>query len=222
LKPPSATAVAPQVEFWNSWHRHRGAEGHDKPHLELRTRFLGLFSRQRGMSVADLGCGQGHDAVEFALAGLRVTALDFSPVSVEQVRTLAAQRNVAITAQCHDLAQPLPFPDAALDGVYAHLSLHYFDDVTTRSVFDDISRVLNPGGFLVFSVKSTADPYYGTGDEVGPNMFCRNGHLRHFFDRGYLEEILADWKQEDIRACTGYYASRESSAFFHVVVRKPW
>ena len=222
MKRSPATAVPHQVEFWNSWHRHRGADGHDELHQELRARFLALVPSRRGSRVADLGCGQGHDAIAFASAGLQVTALDFSPVSVEQLRSRAAREELVVTAICHDLAQPLPFGDASLDGTYAHLSLHYFDDATTRAVFDDIYRVLSPGGYLVFSVKSTDDPYYGTGEQIGPNMFCRNGHVRHFFDREYLEEILGDWKQDDIRSCTGYYASNEPSAFFHVVARKPW
>ncbi|GGM05260.1 methyltransferase domain-containing protein [Dactylosporangium sucinum] len=218
----SRTTMLPsQVHFWDRWHVRRGATGEDPLHRELRQRFLELMPAGERVSVADLGCGQGHDAVAFAAAGHTVTAIDFSPVSVEQVRRRAEQVHRSVAALCHNLAEPLPFAAGSMHGVYAHLSLHYFDDATTRLVFTEIWRVLVAGGVLVFSVKSTDDPYFGTGDEVGPNMYCRNGHLRHFFSREYLESLLVDWKQEDVRHCRGRYASHEPSAFFHVVARKP-
>ncbi|MGI5246731.1 class I SAM-dependent methyltransferase [Dactylosporangium sp. CA-139066] len=216
------TTLPSQVQFWDSWHGRRGATGQDPVHLELRQRFLDLMSAVRHPRVADLGCGQGHDAVAFAAEQFRVTAIDFSPVSVRQVSRLAAVRNLSVNPVCHDLAQPLPLGSATLDGVYAHLSLHYFDDPTTRLLFAEIWRVLTAGGVLVFSVKSTEDPYFKTGEEVGPNMYCRNGHLRHFFDYDYIEDLLTDWKAKDIQSRNGYYASHEPSAFFHVVARKPY
>ncbi|MET7400526.1 class I SAM-dependent methyltransferase [Dactylosporangium sp. NPDC005572] len=216
------TATLPsQVHFWDTWHLHRGATGEDPLHRELRQRFLDLMPAGERVNVADLGCGQGHDAMAFAAAGLTVTAIDFSPVSVRQVRHLAGQAHRSVAAVCHNLAEPLPLSADSMHGVYAHLSLHYFDDATTRSLFAEIRRVLVAGGVLVFSVKSTDDPYFGTGDEVGPNMYCRNGHLRHFFGSEYLESLLVEWKQEDVRPCAGRYASQEPSAFFHVVARKP-
>jgi SAM-dependent methyltransferase len=216
---PTATFPS-QIEFWNSWHRHRGATGDDEPHCALRQLFLSLMVDYPGGRVADLGCGQGHDALAFVGAGLGVTALDFSPVSIGQVRR-AGRGNPCLDSRLHDLARPLPFDDGSLHGVYSHLSLHYFDDITTRSIFEEISRVLVPGGVLVFSVKSTDDPYYGTGEQVGPQMFCRNGHVRHFFSQDYLDDLLTDWKRKEIRPYQGHYASHEPSSFLHAAALKP-
>ncbi|WP_432984211.1 class I SAM-dependent methyltransferase [Dactylosporangium sp. CA-233914] len=189
MRTPTA-ALPSQVHIWDTWHHRRGATGQDPLHRELRERFVELVTKVENPRVADLGCGQGHDAIAFAEAGCRVTAIDFSPVSVRQARRGAAERDLDVDALCHDLAEPLPLPDASMHGVYAHLSLHYFDDTTTRSLFAEIRRVLTADGVLVFSVKSTDDPYCGTGDEVGPNMYCREGHLRHFFGRDYLKDLL--------------------------------
>lgn len=206
-----------QVEIWNSWHGRHEAPGDDEPQVALRRQFLGAVAV--GGQVAELGCGQGHDAVAFAAAGLGVTALDFSPVAVEQVRERAGRLGVPVLVVRHDLSEPLPFEERSLDGVYAHLSLHYFDDATTRRVFAGIARVLAPGGVLVFSVKSTDDPCHGEGEPVGPRMFRVDGKVRHFFDREYLDGLLGEWEVEEVRSCRGYYASREPSAFLQVVAR---
>jgi len=171
--------------------------------------------------VADLGCGQGHDAVAFAQEGMVVRALDFSQIAITAACAAAEEAGVAVRAQVHNLSAPLPFADASLDGVYSHLALHYFDDRTTRIVFAEIERVLRPGGVLVFSVKSDRDPYYGKGDRLAENLYCRNGHLRHFFSVAYTREVLADWGNSEIGECTGHYASRDESVFIHAVAHKP-
>jgi len=128
---------------------------------------------------------------------------------------------VPIKAVLHDLRNGLPFDTETFDGAYSHLALHYFDDDTTRFIFREIGRVLRPGGLFVFSVKSTADPYFKTGTEIGPNIYCRNGHLRHFFSTSYTNDLLRDWKVASLTEPRGRYASSRPSAFIHVVAYKP-
>lgn len=213
--------VPSQEHFWNEWHRWRGASGTDTPHADLRDSFLAEMKAQVGSDVVDLGCGQGHDALAFARSGLTVHALDFSPEAIAKVENLSGTEIVPIKAVLHDLRRALPFDSEAIDGVYSHLALHYFDDETTRSIFGEIRRVLRPGGLFVFSVKSTADPHFGTGDEIGPDIYCRNGHLRHFFSVNYTTELLRTWQVISLTEPHGRYASSKSSAFIHVVAHKP-
>lgn len=218
--PPTIVDLPAQKSFWDEWHCRRGASGLDAPHMELRHRFIAEMRKAQHGKVADLGCGQGLDAMAFAEAGMTVTALDFSDQAIRQVQALAKRRR-GIVARRHDLSRQLPFPDRSFDGVYSHLALHYFDDPTTRRIFGEVWRILRPGGPFVFSVKSTDDPYYATGEQYGENLYCRNGHLRHFFSVGYTEELLRDWKVEAITTAEGHYASRSSSAFIQVVAHKP-
>jgi SAM-dependent methyltransferase len=49
-----------------------------------------------------------------------------------------------------DLGSPLPFPDAAFDGVIASLVLHYLED--WGPALTELRRVLVPGGRLVVCV----------------------------------------------------------------------
>jgi SAM-dependent methyltransferase len=218
--PQTMVDVPSQKHFWDKWHRRRGASGLDAPHLELRNLFCAEMSAHPHGAVADLGCGQGLDALVFASTGMAVTALDFSPEAIGKVRDLAGKK-AGIVAVQHDLSRPLPFGEDSFDGVYSHLALHYFDDRTTREIFAEIGRVLRPGGPFVFSVKSTDDMYFGTGDRIGPNIYCRNGHLRHFFSIEYTRDLLDDWKIDQVTPQTGWYASSKPSAFIQVVAHKP-
>jgi SAM-dependent methyltransferase len=211
-----------QLTFWNSWHRKRGASGQDAVHRQLREIFLNGLSGPS--EVLDLGCGQGHDLREMAESGHRVAGIDFSPVAIRHTRKrvfgwrYSKRRRTDLLV--HDITDRLPFEDGRFDGVYSHLALHYFHDDVTRRIFREIERVLKPGGLLVFSVKSIEDPYYNDGERLGEHIFCRKGHVRHFFDEGYVKDLLDGWTMEATHSYHGHYACSEPSAFIRVVARK--
>jgi SAM-dependent methyltransferase len=104
----------------------------------------------------------------------------------------------------------LPFADRSFDAVYAHLSVHYFDDAVTRSVFAEMRRVLRPGGFLFVKCKSVDDCLYGVGEQIGPDMF-RSDHTRHFFSRDYLQSMLSEFDIVSLRKSSAAYHGKRSA-----------
>jgi SAM-dependent methyltransferase len=146
-----------------------------------------------GAAVLDLGCGNGRDSTFLATHGHPVTATDFSGVAIKLAQR--QHRRAGLTFQVQDLTQPFPFPDRHFGVVYAHMSLHYFNHTDTARAFAEIARVLKPGGHLFFKCKSTADPLFGDGEPVEPNVFNRGG-LRHFFDDAYVDELLSAYHLE--------------------------
>jgi SAM-dependent methyltransferase len=129
-------------------------------------------------------------------------------------------RRIKNDLRVHDIADGIPFEGERFDGVYSHLALHYFHDDVTRKIFREIERVLRPGGLLVFSVKSTDDPYYGDGERLGEHIFSRKGHVRHFFDEGYVKDLLDGWTIVSTVPYRGHYACSEPSAFIRAVAHK--
>ena len=174
---------------------------------------------RKGMHVLDLGCGYGADAMYFAKNGMKVTAIDFSSTSIDQVRERAANLSIALRAIQHDVSNKLPFPAATFNAVYAHLSLHYFDDETTSAIFAEIRRVLKPGGVLFVKCKSVDDPLYGKGKKIGPDMY-HSEHVRRFFRKEYMEYCLRDWKILRLKRTSSVY-TKYRSAFIEAIARKP-
>ncbi len=141
--------------------------------------------------ILELGCGGGADGEAFAQAGHHVIATDFVPAVVEANRERLAQYP-NLTFRTMRIDEPYPFADASFDAVYAHLTLHYFRNDITTAILTEIHRVLAPGGVLLFACKSPADPGYGKGVEIEPDMFDFHGKVRHFFSQDYARELLAD------------------------------
>lgn len=134
-----------------------------KPHNAYyeRPAMRSLLPEVRGKRVLDAGCGPGVYAEWLVARGAEVVAVDVSPKMV----ALARQRlGAAATVRQADLAQPLPFLDAAaFDVVLCPLVLEYIED--WDRTFAEFYRVLRPGGHLVFSVTHPFFDYLYFGSE---------------------------------------------------------
>ncbi len=173
-----------------------------------------------GSRVLELGCGTGTDAATFARAGHTVVATDFVPAVIATGRERYADLP-GLTFEEMRIDAPFPFADGAFDAVYAHLTLHYYPDQQTREIFTEIRRVLVPAGFLMFACKSPADPAWGKGIELEPDMFDFHGKVRHFFSADYARSLLeTGFVDIDIREHRGKLY-RQRSGWITAIARRP-
>jgi SAM-dependent methyltransferase len=110
-----------------------------------------------GMTVLDLGCGEGRHAFEAFRRGAHVVAVDWGRSEVETTkRWLAA---IADAGEAPGTARyevvrgdltALPFPDAAVDRVIASEVLEHIPD--DPAAFAEIARVVKPGGRVAVTV----------------------------------------------------------------------
>jgi SAM-dependent methyltransferase len=189
------STVPDQRAIWDDWHRtHTSASRSSNAH-NLVDEFVDLLPHSEDHRILEVGCGQGREAIALARMGLAVDAIDLSPLAVALARKNAQKAGVAISIIEHDAAELLPYDSHRFAGVFAHLSLHYFDETTTRKIFAELARVTMPGGGILFTVRSVHDRFYGRGDQVDDNLFCFEGHVRGFFDKQHVRSVLIDWDE---------------------------
>lgn len=107
-----------------------------------------------GSSLLDLGCGTGHLllAINKAIESKKIPELHLNgiDIGIESVRlckeTLAKAGIDDIDVRDGDGAS-MPYADESFDVVVTSLSLHHWTN--PPAVFDEIYRVLRPGGLLV-------------------------------------------------------------------------
>jgi SAM-dependent methyltransferase len=213
----NGTMIPDQRAIWD-----QGWQGRRHPATDFARRSIAQASEALGASslvVVEFGCGTGADACLFARRGHCVTALDFSTSAIAAT-TNAAQRArlTNLTARQLDYSRlPLPFPDGAFDLAYSHLGLHYFPDDLTDALFAEIRRILRPGGIFAIRCKSVADPLFGQGERLGERIYCRNGHVRHFYTKDYMAAKLAAF---DILTLRRTSSIRHHSAYVEAVARR--
>ena len=103
--------------------------------------------------VCDLGCGPGHVARYLRDAGTRVFGLDVSPKMLEEARRL----NPDIRFREGNM-MALDLRDAMLAGIAAFYAIVNIPTELLPTVFQEIERVLQPGGLLLLA--------FHNGDEI--------------------------------------------------------
>ncbi|MBI2887495.1 MAG: class I SAM-dependent methyltransferase [Chloroflexi bacterium] len=101
-------------------------------------------------AALDIGCGPGHLTAQLARLspGLRLVGLDLAPEMLRLASHTYGDADGRLTWQ-QGQAEALPFPDRHFDLVVSSFSLHEWAEPVC--VFDEIARVLKPGGrFAIF------------------------------------------------------------------------
>lgn len=112
-----------------------------------RPAMLELAGDVAGRRILDAGCGAGPLSAALQDRGALVSGFDLSAAMVRLARARLGEEADLLV---HDLADPLPYADAAFDDVVASLVLHYLRDWT--GPLAELRRVLRPGGRLILSV----------------------------------------------------------------------
>jgi SAM-dependent methyltransferase len=108
-----------------------------------------------GGVMLDIGTGQGHSLPELAerFKPSHIHALDPEPDFAERVAAMREACGVPVTLhQAH--AERIPLPDASVDTVLCHQTLHHIVDQATALA--EVFRVLKPGGRLLLAESTRA------------------------------------------------------------------
>jgi arsenite methyltransferase len=108
-----------------------------------------LGAIERGAVVLDLGCGSGTDlliAAQMTGRQGKVIGVDMTPSMLERARASANEMGLENVELHESLIEVLPLEDGSVDVVISNGVIDLVPD--KDAVFDEIDRVLRPGGRL--------------------------------------------------------------------------
>jgi ubiquinone/menaquinone biosynthesis C-methylase UbiE len=194
--------VVPTQAGYDRWAELYDRE--DNPLVLLEEKHLGpLAGEVSGLAVADIGCGTGRHALQWAAAGACVTAVDFSSAMLDRARAKPGAE--AVTFIQHDLAKPFPLQSAAFDRVFCCLVLDHIGALDT--FFAELRRLCRPKGCVIISVMHPAMSLRGvqarfidpaTGRRISPAGHAHQmsdylmGAVRAGLNLGHISEHAAD------------------------------
>lgn len=158
------------------------------PTSRFANRVFLFLKNKKIKTILDLGCGSGRDSMFFTKKGFEVVSLDIF-INASQQEKL---KKAGIKFMNKDIKN-IKFKPKSFDVIYAHLSLHYFDDKTTDKVLNNLYNILKPGGYIFIKCKSTSDKFFGKGKKIEKNYYDF-GHKRHFFTKECMKEKLKKFK----------------------------
>jgi SAM-dependent methyltransferase len=155
----------------------------------------------RGLSILDLGCGDGRNLSLLADLGFQTSAVEIADEICAQVRAFAIEHGLGTEVRTGSNSQ-IPLPDAAFDYVLCCHSLYY---VKAGERFADnlaeLARVVRRGGVVIASLPKKYDRYTLQGAEaIGDNhVIVRHDPLG--LRNGVVYRVFED--EEEIRRVFG-------------------
>lgn len=100
-----------------------------------------------GLSVLEVGLGQGAESEQLIRRGANWSGLDLTEEAVKRVKTRLDLRGLSYSAVKQGSITRAPYPDNSFDLVFSHGVLHHVPDIEAAQA--EIARMLRPKGRLV-------------------------------------------------------------------------
>ena len=195
---------------------------------DLRARAaLTMLGVQRGWRVADIGCGNGLLAVEAALMGAEVDAIDISPAMLALAKIQASDRKVAIRTESAGLLS-FAYQPNSYDLIASEFTLHHLPDFWKAVALSRIHGALKPGAnFYLRDIVYVSMP---DGSERDVGAWADFNAKNHDFARGSVITHMRDeystfgWVMERMLTDVGFtLVSADYHAPLHgtYLLRKP-
>jgi len=182
-------------------------------------RVLNLMKPRQKM--LDLGSGRSADALFFVKNNHKVTCVDVAEKRISGLREYVQNKKIRDIEIVISDIRKLNFPDESFDIIYAHLVLHYFNDKTTKIIYENLKKILRKGGLLCVKVYSVDDYRFGRGKQMESNVFNRNGHIVHYFTKQYLADCMQGLDMIRLkRSKSVYFGKIKKSAYIEAIGRK--
>lgn len=143
--------------IWDKRHEEGwGINKTDQAREKYLLGFLKNYQAEIGPLVLDAGCGPGNCTALLAGKGLKVTGVDVSSKAIENARERLKDQGLSANLAVSDLSK-LPFGDGAFDTVVNMHVLSHFSWEKAKQAFEELARVLKPGGLFFLRVHSASD-----------------------------------------------------------------
>ena len=135
----------------------------------------------------DLGCGIGQYSKWFMENGYEVVSADISNTALEKVKEF--NKNIINV----DMREKLSFEDNTFDLVFANLSIHYFSDLETKNLMNEINRILKKDGLFIGSVNGIQglEIIKDTAKELDYHYYFNKDKYIRLFDTDDIKNYLS-------------------------------
>lgn len=188
-----------------------------KAYKIIYSRYL-IIKEKQPITLLDLGCGDGRDSLYFAKKGFDITAMDFSESGINRLNQIITNKKINNIRPLIKDIKEINFQENSFGVIYAHLSLHFFDNEMTLQIFDKLYHCIKPKGMIFVKCKSIEDPLFEKGIKVGENMYIEE-HLRHFFDKEFMKNNLKKFNILKIKKSSSKYHNYNSNFIEAIAIK---
>lgn len=122
--------------------------------------------------------------------GDEVVSADISNIALNKVKEFNS--NIINV----DMRKKLPFKNDEFDIVFANLSIHYFSDIETKNLVEEIRRILKKDGLFIGSVNGIQgyEKIKDTAETLDHHYYLNKGKYIRLFDVQDVEKYLSNFE----------------------------
>jgi len=167
--------------YWNKYYMsHAGDRGILQPSSFATFCQQEIFNKS--LKIIELGCGNGRDAIFFALHGHTIHALDQSTVAIEFEKTKLADDDINnLYPRASDFVLFDYNEIGQVDVFYSRFSMHAITLQEEIRIISTVYDQLSSNGLFCIEARTTRDSLFGVGEHVCDTTY-KTDHARRFID----------------------------------------
>ncbi|MCI9233161.1 MAG: methyltransferase domain-containing protein [Bacilli bacterium] len=151
----------------------------------------------KNSKIIELGCGAAYNSIELLKLGYKdIIATDFSEYIISKLNA----NNPNLKTMVFDMTKQFPLRDNEFNIVIVDLSIHYFDDVTTKTILKEIDRILVKGGYIIGRVDSTSNYQKNSKNiELERNYYFNGEYCKRYFDISDFDKYFNEFEKISLK-----------------------
>ena len=165
----------------------------------------------RGKQVLDIACGTGYGTALIAETAARVVGVDIDHETIEGCRAAHSGSNILYR---EGRVEQIPAEDAEFEVVVSFETIEHVNEAAQKKFFQEIQRVLKPGGLLIMSSPIRND--------ATKNQF----HIHELTAEEFLEALNANFrhvrsfKQKIVLGSLIQQSASDSAVLYGIVAKE--
>ena len=157
--------------------------------IEIPSNFAIHVARliKKGVSILELGCGNGRDSFYFAKKGFQVFAIDQSEIIINRIKN----KNINPRFICKNIEELQKDFKFQINHCYARFFLHALDENEENNVIKSISNLLPKNGLFFSENRSVKSDLFGKGEIISKDIFSTD-HKRRFIRKKNITQRLKE------------------------------
>lgn len=140
------------TNFWKKYFKEYDVLNRLIPYDNLLYSICEKLEVKKNDIVLDLGSGTGNLSIRLQNTGSKIIGIDYSTEGMKIHKNKQPDVEIII----HNIKETLPFPDEYFDKVASNNVLYTISRDERNKIFEEIKRVLKPGGITVIANLNTS------------------------------------------------------------------
>ena len=178
-------------EYWSKYlENNKNEPEFDFTKDDWLLKYRETFDKFQKGKALDLGCGLGQDTMFLLNEGYSVVSLDISEKSLNELKKKIPDDKTIRK----DMSKELPFSNEEFALVFANLSTHYYNWRDTKRLYNEIKRLLKPGGIFIGRVNSIKTLINDVKNPIliEENYYFEKRYLRYFTEKQFAR-LFTKW-----------------------------